>query len=223
MTSLGGELRGDERWADAVDVARETMRRARSNVELLLEALPTIGYEFELEPECRLVPPSSSIGQDLDRLEARIGRLPLSLRCWYEEVGHVDLTGHQPDWDIEYLDPLVVDAPIDFVLSEYDMWLEDRGTEHDQGSAFSVAIAPDYLHKANVSGGMPYSIAVPDGGADGLLLWERHQTTFVNYLRIAFRWAGLPGLGLSGDYTWRHQPLLFPESLRLIAESLAPI
>lgn len=30
--------------------------------------------------------------------------------------------------------------------------------------------------------------------ADGRLLNEWHQTTFVRYLRHAFRWGGLPGL-----------------------------
>jgi hypothetical protein len=62
-------------------------------------------------------------------------------------------------------------------------------------------VAPDYLHKANVTGGMPYGLAVPNPGADGLLLWEPHQTTFVNYLRIAFGIGGMPG--------WQHEPALF--------------
>lgn len=37
-------------------------------------------------------------------------------------------------------------------------------------------------------------VAVPNGAVDGELLGEGHDTTFVNYLRICFRWAGLPGL-----------------------------
>lgn len=37
---------------------------------------------------------------------------------------------------------------------------------------------------------MPYAIAVPNPAADTLLLWEVHQTTFVNYLRAM---GGMPG------------------------------
>ncbi len=39
----------------------------------------------------------------------------------------------------------------------------------------------------------PYEIEVPCAGADAPLLGERHETTFVNYLRISLRWAGFPG------------------------------
>jgi hypothetical protein len=41
---------------------------------------------------------------------------------------------------------------------------------------------------------------VPNPGADGLFLWEPHQTTFVNYLRIAFSMGGMPG--------WQREPAL---------------
>ena len=139
-----------------------------------------------------LVSPGRNVSRELDGIEAQIGLLPLSLRSWYEEVGQVNLVGRNPRWGYELADPLVVDAPIEFVQSEYDQWSEDRGTEWDQGP-FTIDIAPDYLHKANISGGPPYALAVPNAAADGLLLWEAHETTFVNYLRTAFRWAGLPG------------------------------
>ncbi len=48
---------------------------------------------------------------------------------------------------------------------------------------FTIDLGPDWLHKANVSGGPPYGMEVPNFGVDGLLLWEPHQTIFVNYLR----------------------------------------
>jgi hypothetical protein len=64
---------------------------------------------------------------------------------------------------------LVFDSPIDYLESEYESWEVDRGTEWDRG-AFVVELAPDVLHKAGVSGGPPYSVAVPNGGIDGLLL-----------------------------------------------------
>jgi hypothetical protein len=54
MTSLGADLRSDDdSLAAATQVARETMRRARRNVERLIERLPSAGYEFEAEPLAR--------------------------------------------------------------------------------------------------------------------------------------------------------------------------
>src|SRR3954451_13999426 len=83
MTSLGAQVRSDdEGWRAATDVARETMRRARDNVERLVIGLPALGFDFEAEP---FVPASAEVGAELDRLEARIGVLPLSLRTWFEE------------------------------------------------------------------------------------------------------------------------------------------
>ena len=38
-----------------------------------------------------------------------------------------------------------------------------------------------------------YVIALPNAAADADLLGERHETSFVNYLRIAFRWGGFLG------------------------------
>jgi hypothetical protein len=191
MTSLGVDLRSDpEDLAAAADVARRTMRRARENVGVLVELLPSIGYEFETVP---FVPASASAGDELDSLEETIGTLPLSLRMWFEEVGHVNFMGRHPAWDFDLLDQLVVEAPVDYIRSEFEAWDEDRGTEFERGSMFEVPIAPDYLHKADISGGSPYGLAVPNPGADGLLLWEPHQTTFVNYLRLAFSAGGMPG------------------------------
>jgi hypothetical protein len=42
-----------------------------------------------------------------------------------------------------------------------EVWSVDRSTEWNRGSTFEVLVAPEYLHKANVSGGMPYGVAVP--------------------------------------------------------------
>jgi hypothetical protein len=203
MVALGPDLRRvAEDLDDAIAVARAAMRRARANVERLVAELPAIGYEFEAEP---LVSPPPDAARLLDELEAEIGRLPLALRIWFEEVGQVNLDGRHPDWELDYPDPLVVEAPIDYIREEYRDWRESGPAE------FELALAPDALHKADVSGGPPYSMTVPDDGADGLLLGEPHETTFVNYLRIAFRAGGMPGFA---------DP---PDALTAIAGRLVPL
>lgn len=210
MTATGADLRGTEDWQDAVDVGRETMGRVRQNVERLVERLRDIGYQFAA-PDAVFTPPAADIGAQLDDLEGTIGALPLALRCWYEQVGQVNLNGHHPEWDYDYPDPLVVEAPIEYVLSEYELWVADRGTEWER-AGFEIDLAPDYLHKANVSGGAPYEMAVPDRGVDGLLLGECHDTTFVNYLRICFRWGGFPGWDRGALDGWARPPAPRPYS-----------
>lgn len=111
--------------------------------------------------------------------------------------------------------------PVDFILSEHASWEEDQGTAWDRGP-FVIDIAPDYLHKANVSGGAPYAVA-PSTGADGLVLFERHQTTFTNYLRIAFSWAGLPGWDRRQLDGWATPNEPAPPVLQSIAAQLLPI
>ena len=133
----------------------------------------------------------------------------------------MNLVGKHPEWDYDYADPLVVMAPPDYIRSEYESWQDDRGTEWDRG-AFVVDLAPDYLHKANVSGGAPYAMAVPNEGVDGLFLWERHQTTFVNYVRICFSWGGFPGWDAPLD-GWAKPPDVPPALLAELAQSLLPV
>ncbi len=224
LTSLGADVRAEHSWPDAAEVTRETMQRVRRNVDRLLELLPAKGYEFAENPDVPVfVPPPDDIAAQLDGLEARIGRLPFALRCWFEEVGLVNLTGRHADWSYEYTDPLVVDSPPAYIESEHALWQEDRGTEWDRGS-FVVDLAPDVLHKADVSGGHPYAVAVPNDGVDGLFLWERHQTTFVNYLRICFRWGGFPGWDPAGAHDgWYPPPAPPPRLVSDIANSLLPI
>jgi hypothetical protein len=212
MLGLGADVRAQpQALNDAVAVARLTMTRARSNIDQLVQELPATGYEFAGDPH---LPPTPRVVAELDALEAQIGRLPLALRIWFEEIGQVNFVGSHPGWAFDYPDPLVVYAPIDYIRSEHQEWIDSKGTELDRGSTFEIPLAPDYFHKANVSGGVPYSMTVPADEVDGLFLWEPHQTTFVNYLRIAFQMAGMPGFGWQGDP---------PAELLDIASRLAPL
>ncbi|PZS11297.1 MAG: hypothetical protein DLM55_01900, partial [Acidimicrobiales bacterium] len=105
MTRLGADLRETQGWVDAVEVGRETMRRARVNVERLVDFLQVNGYQFAA-PDRIFTPPESDVSVQLDYLEESVGVLPLALRCWCEEVGQVNLAGRHPDWPYDSLDPL---------------------------------------------------------------------------------------------------------------------
>jgi len=136
-------------------------------------------------------PPPPDIHDQIVSFEREFAVLPLSLRTFYEVVGEVNLIGSHPalapaDRAITP-DPLVVYA-LDEGALEYD-----EEADEEAGRPSAITIAPDDLHKANVSGGDAYEMAVPDLRADGELLNERHQLFFVDYLRLAFRFGGFPG------------------------------
>jgi hypothetical protein len=56
---------------------------------------------------------------------------------------------------------------------------------------------------------------LPNAAADRPLAGEPHRTTFVNYLRIAFRGGGFPG--------WERHRNRPEKELQFLTESLLPI
>jgi hypothetical protein len=179
-------------------LARETMKRALRNVEALKSLLPSIGWRFRFPMTgppselCVHALPGPDVQEKIAQLEALCGPLPASIRAWWEVVGNVCFMRVPPD-EQEYPlpDPLVVE-PIESVIVEFHEWASDperRGFE----PRFRAPLAPDELHKDDISGGAPYELDLPSAAADFVLLNEWHNATFVSYLRDAFRWAGVPG------------------------------
>lgn len=205
--------------SDVEAVGREIMRRSRHNVERLIVELPKLGYVFEPGEGLDVyTPPSADIRSELDEIEARVGTMPLALRWWLEDVGTVNLMGHHPDWTHYCPDPLVVEAPAAYIVGGIEVWEEDLGTEWER-RPFTIDFSPDHLHKANISGGAPYALAVPCAAADALVLWERHQTTFVNLLRVAFRHGGFLGYDINAD----EENATLPQALTELGSSLESI
>ena len=58
-------------------------------------------------------------------------------------------------------------------------------------------------------------MTVPNAAADGLLVGERHKTTFVAYLRLALHWGGFPG--------WDRYKTPPREELAFLTKDLLPI
>ncbi|WIG60783.1 MAG: hypothetical protein OJF49_003531 [Ktedonobacterales bacterium] len=215
LLALGARVRDEPVYSDALAVARETMRRARHNIEVLIPRLEEIGYYFGygwLENDERSFanwqppvfgPPKPHVLDRIIELETLIGPLPLSLRAWYETVGAVNFVGAAPEqWHVdERADPLYI-YPIEEALAEYAEWKTVHtawaaGDEANDPGPFRVPIAPDFCHKYNISGGMWYHIVLPNPAMDAPLQAERHAVTFVKYLRICFHWGGLPGLDIA--------------------------
>lgn len=82
MVGCGADLRSDsDGWGEAHSVTAMTMRRARDNVERVLELLSVAGYQFAPgEGLPTYEPPHPDVVEHLDELEAEVGVLPLALR-----------------------------------------------------------------------------------------------------------------------------------------------
>jgi len=183
-------------------VARLTMARVRANVEQITRRLRAAGYPFDLDPPW--ANPSPDVQAQIRQLEDGAGGpVPISLRAFWETVGAVywkyaedDDQVVDPPWGAEMslaeADPLWVDSP-ETALGCLGEWQERRAEQHPEVvGPLTVDLAPDQLHKANISGGPPYGITVPNAAADAVLENEAHGLPFVAYLRWCFRWGGFP-------------------------------
>lgn len=116
LLELGDRVRQEPVFSDALAVARETMTRARANLDILIPRLDALGFRFQmprhptspLELAVRNPPPPDAPAQ-VDEIDRLIGPIPLSLRAWYEIVGGVCLVGRREGWPgIVTADPLEV-------------------------------------------------------------------------------------------------------------------
>ena len=205
LMALGDQALGQDHAADAAAVAYETMERVAGNVRTLADRLQGLGYRFVYpgsdggffglrkarahEPH---VPPATDVSGTISAIEQAIGGpLPLSLRAFFEVVGEVNFNGDHPS--IAPPDSEVAPDPLMVCSAEEALaMLESEDFDDEDGSR--IEFAPDALHKANVSGGSPYSIAVPNPAADALVEDGPRGVTFVEYLRTAIlAWGGFPG------------------------------
>jgi hypothetical protein len=172
-----------------------------NSIRILVRSLTKRGYQFERPAEVFPGPERATAGA-IARIEREIGHLPLALKLFWQRIGSVDLCGSHADWDgCDYPDPLIVYPP-SVAIGELVDFLADRDERLRCNFPYLVPIAPDSYHKAHVSGGMWYNISVPAVADDPPLNDEWHGTTFVSYLELAVRWAGLPGLSVCPGHTW---------------------
>ena len=205
LTALGAGALEPDHAADALAVAYETVHRVGQNVATLAERLKAMDYRFVYpgsdgaffglrkakahEPH---TPPPANVRVQVAELERLVGGpIPLSLRAFFEVVGEVNFNGDHPA-----LAPRGSDLTPDplMVCSVEDAVAMVESYERDDDELAAIEFAPDALHKANISGGAPYSIAVPQAVADVHVDDEPNDVTFVEYLRIAILgWGGFPG------------------------------
>jgi hypothetical protein len=200
---------------EALEVATATMRRVAYNADLLADRLRARGWKaFMAEHTDLRTPPSPGDEVTFARIAETTGApIPPSLLAFWKTVGGINwVWDYETDFDapdlglsfplddmdppgdftLVEMDPLCVDPPVGY---PHKGWASQKlEPDRDLVEPFEIVLAADYLHKADVSGGPPYTIHIPFLGADPLVQDERHRLPFVDYLRLAFAWAGFPGL-----------------------------
>ena len=199
-------------YDETLQVMRANMKRVRYNIKLLLPRLGDLGYQFgkgffeDMSPEEKAIvvndapifkAPDPRAPEKVPMLEQLTGTLPLSLKCWYEEVGSVNFIGlfstsNDRAFSIDdgcILDPLFIYS-LDMALTMVNYHISGNVWHRDP----TLSLSPDNYYKYGISGAGAYSIRLPCKAFDAPLLLERHNTTLVNYLRICFQWGGFPGL-----------------------------
>lgn len=201
--AVGGDL-----LEEARAVANETMKRVAYNADLLAQRLKARGW-IALHGSLRTVPQAED-APVIEQIEEFTGAmLPVSFRSFWETVGGInfvwdyDCEEELPELgdDLVMEDPLYIESPknMEWQLEE---WEDARSDLHPElWGPVSLDLAPDYLHKANISGGAAYAILLPFRGVDPIFANEEHNLPFVDYLRLCFKWGGFPRLERYPDRT----------------------
>lgn len=180
----------------------ETFQRVRLNLEVIYETLKEQQYSFRTRYQSNSERPLSKPLKnckkrlaELDQEVAPFGHVPFSLKLFFKIVGSCDLSWDydtNPEILWEYADPLQIFA-LDDILEfiRVEDWKERMQEEITEGDCPSLEISADYYHKDNVSGGPAYAIELTKHPSiDSRVLYEEHETTFINYLRLSFEKGG---------------------------------
>ncbi len=94
LRQLGSTVREPGRFEEAQLVCDEMARRARQNIEVIVDRLTSAGYgfhsnDFEQAPVTPFVPPTAAAAELAGWLEERFGSVPMTLLSWLRLVGDV--------------------------------------------------------------------------------------------------------------------------------------
>lgn len=192
-SAIDGDLR-----AEALEVARKTMSRAKAAIAALAERLVARGWTATLTAADR--------GQDTPawRAIAQIGGpLPPSLLALWEVLGGVNFAWDfargpapalLPGSSLATMDPLVLPTARGAVVTVAQWCAGWEGVHRSLWDPLPLGLSPDRMTKGNVAGGPPHHVVLPFLGADPVYVDGEHDLPLVDYLRLAVQWAGFPHL-----------------------------
>jgi hypothetical protein len=211
IRKLGADAFLPSHFADIEKVLDETFRRVAFNLDIIYKELLQINYlfktDFKYNFERPLIKPLANTDKLLMELENAVkpfGYIPQSLKTFYKIVGACNFV-----WDYETnedffwpcADPIQI-ASLDSVVSEVSDkdYLVGLKQYFEDDGFIVLQLSADYLHKDNISGGLPYSLKITsEPSIDANLLYEEHGTTFIDYLRICFDNCGFSRMNYEGN------------------------
>ena len=197
----------------SLQVARETMRRAATNIKTLHDKLVKLEYPFE---SAGYVEPTLEDATNIAEIEKLGGSLPLSLKVWYEFVGQVNFIGEdllfkthrsdQPRPNKVYSDqalllnsqlnpPDVLSDPLVIMPTEYVLGrIESLVADEEENLYYEVS--PTSGSKFHEQDAHEYFIRLPSNAIDDYVIgnYSLGALSFVDYLREHLQWGGFPGL-----------------------------
>lgn len=188
-------------WSDVSQVMDECMKRVLQNFVMLKQELEENGYIFENIGELNLnyyiVKPNKeqfdfSSLQNL--MEEEAGFIPFSLLFFYNKIDGVDFRGNFKNWD----NPFFLDAIVIYSIDEF-FKINDGATSFrvDGKLRYRVLFSPDEFSKEDVSGDIGYGLELSrTPSIDNNVIGFGRTLSFIEYLRLCFKWAGLAGLEL---------------------------
>lgn len=177
----------------------QVVSRQKARIAELYADLKKKGFEFEYPEEAFAEPDKQTEGY-LAEFSKHGCPLPAAVAEFYRQIGSVNLIGTFPGWaDVEYPDPLNV-MPLGYAIDDFRRSWAHSSDEQDAlikaYGGYPFPVAPDYFHKAGVSGGMAYSFLLPCSDPDPQVLYMPWALRFTEYIDFALSQDGFPGRGL---------------------------
>lgn len=183
----------------------DRIEKAAQEIATIVDRLLDLGFVF-YHPKRVIRSPDPRVDEHLERIGLGVGPVPYAIAQFWRRIGAVDLTGWHPAWKgCEYPDGLVV-LPCSEAVNELDEFLSDREARLAADFPYLIPISPDAYCKEDVSGGMWYNVkcGVSD---DPIVHDEPHNIRFLDYLDLAIRWGGFPGLEAAQEHSWPVQEI----------------
>jgi len=165
-------------YHEIYETVSETFKKVAYNLEHIYTGLSKLGYQFQF-PEEAFVLADESDKQAIAELEELVGVIPLTLKCFYENIRSVNFCQswdqlvqwhEREDQEVDQLLYLGEEDPLSFISAK--ALIEEvkdisknhhRNINDEAGSAKLYCwVANDEFHKANYSGGENYHIHLPE-------------------------------------------------------------
>jgi hypothetical protein len=188
-------------------IAKETIRRAKYNFGLIVERLRRLDYQFGFDP---LEDDRSRLARFPTMMETVAGcekaglLVPIVLQEVAEKIWVKLLGTHPmlcPPVHAAMADPVIIGVEPVF-NSLLEAWVEGNPEDLSE-EQFQIEVCASPISKTQFMNQEQaehyYTIQLPDGSADAVLIGEPAGRTLVEYLRWSFMWGGFPGWGSQKD------------------------